>query len=147
MSSSFIPLYSCLKLYCQCFALSSTCGPKCKCQSCNNTPLHAKAIRDSRATILERNPGAFDDKFRGVHSQVPVYAAMPHQETYYTTSHPAEGAASTVATAPPASFAPTATPPPHQRVNKFGCKCRRSLCLKKVRELVSYFLIFQFVLA
>jgi Tesmin/TSO1-like CXC domain, cysteine-rich domain len=55
---------SCLKLYCQCFAQSTTCGPKCRCQECNNTPNHAMEIQTARDTILERNPSAFEDKFR-----------------------------------------------------------------------------------
>lgn len=144
-------LGSCLKLYCQCFALSTTCGPKCKCQTCHNTPLHAEAIAEARKTILERNPSAFDDKFRGSPAPSPYrapssYASPPHSAHtapvgtvatasppahspswhYAPTSHPSTVAASHPRTA-------MGAPPPPPRVNKFGCKCRRSFCLKKVR--------------
>mmetsp|Transcript_39306 Transcript_39306/g.43957 ORF Transcript_39306/g.43957 Transcript_39306/m.43957 type:complete len:1082 (-) Transcript_39306:131-3376(-) len=54
----------CLKLYCQCFGQSGTCGPKCRCQSCHNTPMHIEEIQLARRGILERNPSAFEDKFR-----------------------------------------------------------------------------------
>jgi len=50
----------CLKLYCQCFSASTTCGPKCKCQSCHNTTMHRDDIENARKIILERNPQAFD---------------------------------------------------------------------------------------
>lgn len=54
----------CLKLYCQCFASSTTCGPKCKCLACHNTTMHGRDIDEARKVILERNPSAFEDKFR-----------------------------------------------------------------------------------
>ena len=52
----------CLKLYCQCFSSSTTCGPKCKCQSCHNTSTHSADINEARTAILERNPSAFEIK-------------------------------------------------------------------------------------
>ena len=83
----------CLKLYCQCFSSSTTCGPKCKCQSCHNTTNHSTEINEARTNILERNPCAFDAKVTA-----------------------------------------TLTSPPSP---KFGCKCRRSCCLKKYCECYS----------
>ena len=55
--------HRCLKLYCQCFASSTTCGARCKCNGCQNTPLHQNEIEEARKIILDRNPSAFDDKF------------------------------------------------------------------------------------
>jgi len=55
----------CLKLYCQCFASSIICNPdKCKCLSCENSPGKEKEIDVARNVILERNPSAFEDKFK-----------------------------------------------------------------------------------
>jgi Tesmin/TSO1-like CXC domain, cysteine-rich domain len=50
---------SCLKLYCQCFASSTTCGPKCRCGECHNTTAHASSIESARRAVLLRNPAAF----------------------------------------------------------------------------------------
>jgi hypothetical protein len=115
----------CLKLYCQCFSLSTTCGPKCKCQTCHNTTLHADAIEEARKTILERNPSAFDDKFRGSPTPSQYRPAYSPPSTAPVWSYPP---------APAVAAAPPPPPPPPPRVNKFGCKCRRSFCLKKVRN-------------
>ena len=55
----------CLKLYCQCFASSSICDQsRCKCTSCENVADNVKEIDMARSVILERNPDAFDDKFK-----------------------------------------------------------------------------------
>lgn len=53
----------CLKLYCQCFASSSTCNPsRCKCVNCRNAPEFGDEIQRVREMILERNPKAFERK-------------------------------------------------------------------------------------
>jgi len=55
----------CLKLYCQCFASSIVCDKsKCKCLICENSPGKEKEIEAARNVILERNPSAFEDKFK-----------------------------------------------------------------------------------
>lgn len=132
----------CLKLYCQCFALSTTCGPKCKCQTCYNTTLHSESIEEARKTILERNPSAFDDKFRGGPVTPSPYRGLPPPTPVYHHSSPPgsnwpPSAYKTPPVPPPpmavrAVATPPGPPPPPPRVNKFGCKCRRSFCLKKV---------------
>jgi hypothetical protein len=147
-----VPLsYSCLKLYCQCFASSTTCGPKCKCQACRNTSAHGEFIEDARKTILERNPCAFDDKFRGAMTPNPnvvvrhSYAtkSMSHSAPNLTTGESSCSTLTLQSRSPPASaktLAPAvawSSAPPSKsspsRINKYGCKCRRSFCLKKVR--------------
>lgn len=49
----------CLKLYCQCFCSSQTCGDTCKCSDCHNQPERAQQIETARGMILKRNPKAF----------------------------------------------------------------------------------------
>ena len=215
--NSFL-FYSCLKLYCQCFASSTTCGPTCKCQVCHNTTLHGDDIEKARRTILERNSSAFDDKFRapsavilpsfsarGPSGWMPRQAPYPHQYQYHQqqqqqpmmrppphhpnmapspprhsptmmhmgpppqqqqtfhhqpsgsppppppprhpnlmanaqgmTPSPTNGAPPYRVSPPPQMMqhTPTQSPPalamPPPRMNKYGCKCRRSSCLKKV---------------
>ncbi|CAB9525540.1 tesmin/TSO1-like CXC [Seminavis robusta] len=208
----------CLKLYCQCFASSTTCGPTCKCHVCHNTALHGDAIDAARRTILERNPSAFDDKFRvtashpaamaagnaamtwlnrhhAYHHQPPPPQPMPIQSRHYPVPHHHQPPAShhmyphpqtpqPTASSPPRHLEQQQQPPPpppppssastHQqpqesspanwpyasnpprvspsqvmasirpsppaamapptRMNKYGCKCRRSFCLKKYCE-------------
>lgn len=132
---AFIMLRRCLKLYCQCFALSTTCSGRCKCTVCLNSPLHADSIEEARKTILERNPSAFDDKFKGPVTPSP-YRAPPvpmyhHHASPPTTAWHASSYGTMAVPRPPMAVAPLGPPRP-LRVNKFGCKCRRSFCLKKV---------------
>ena len=159
--------HSCLKLYCQCFASSTTCGSTCKCVACHNGTLHAADIEKARATVLDRNPTAFHDKFpdqtelfpcavpadwSAPRHHPPRYSFPPlappppypqrlqhlnqheHQQNHGSASasysySPPQYAAAAVATSTAA-----AAPPPLRRVNKYGCKCKRSFCLKKYCE-------------
>lgn len=58
----------CLKLYCQCFASSKLCSTEplsgCRCLNCHNTPNNEADRQHARRVILERNPSAFQTKFR-----------------------------------------------------------------------------------
>ena len=62
----------CLKLYCQCFAASTLCGPQCRCLVCKNTPQYEAERQDAIQSILTRNPNAFDTKFSATASDPTV---------------------------------------------------------------------------
>jgi len=75
----------CLKLYCQCFASSALCYSECVCVACENLVGNESKIQTARNSILERNPRAFDDKFKrepivkgnGLSSVGPGAGTMP----------------------------------------------------------------------
>jgi hypothetical protein len=52
--------------YCQCFAAKTFCNPTCNCEACANTADNMELRLDAMKNILERNPNAFDSKFKGV---------------------------------------------------------------------------------
>eukprot|EP00939_MAST-03C_sp_MAST-3C-sp1_P000009 g9.t1 len=51
----------CLKLYCECFAARIYCF-KCNCLSCENNQDHEDSRAKAIASVLDRNPKAFDAK-------------------------------------------------------------------------------------
>ena len=59
----------CLKLYCECFASQKGCGPECGCTDCYNqeqfNDIKQLVVKD----ILEKNPKAFDNKFKKISKQ------------------------------------------------------------------------------
>lgn len=56
----------CLKLYCECFAATGFCGPKCRCEDCHNK----ETLNELRQLIISetvgKNPLAFKSKFKKV---------------------------------------------------------------------------------
>jgi len=54
----------CLKMYCQCFADGRMCGPSCRCLNCANDLEHVELKKAAIRVIIERNPRAFETKFR-----------------------------------------------------------------------------------
>ncbi|EGG13519.1 tesmin/TSO1-like protein [Cavenderia fasciculata] len=53
----------CLKLYCECFANKLLCNG-CHCFGCHNNDANIEVVQRSRSNILERNPEAFNPKFK-----------------------------------------------------------------------------------
>jgi hypothetical protein len=102
----------CLKLYCQCFGVKLYCGRNCRCLTCYNSVKHEKDRKEAMRSILLRNPGAFDTKFKKAGQAAAAAAA----------------AKSAAAAAQAGQEAPE-----RALTHKVGCKCRKSACMKKVR--------------
>lgn len=107
----------CLKLYCQCFNAQLYCGNNCRCLSCYNVAIHEKPRGEAIKTILLRNPTAFDSKFKKTANDTALPIAVPIA---------------------PAPINPTVDIDPARAArllaHKLGCKCRKSSCMKKVRQ-------------
>eukprot|EP01038_Epipyxis_sp_PR26KG_P005396 gene5396-7480_t len=66
----------CLKLYCQCFAIQAFCSSMCRCAACENTSENVTVRNEAVKYILDRNPTAFESKFKNsdTSSAVPIVA-------------------------------------------------------------------------
>lgn len=101
----------CLKLYCHCFAASTTCGVSCSCIDCRNTLESSQEILRARTKILSENGSLrILDK---------------------SSSHRSAGFASSL----PLSSSPTKIRSTLRSTRR--CNCRKSLCLKKYCECYS----------
>lgn len=111
----------CLKLYCQCFGAKLYCGAQCRCVLCCNVPRCEKVRKEAQRLILVRNPGAFDTKFRKLpHLTGSVHADLSPVKTT---------AAGNGSRAPIPGNAEGKV-----LAHKVGCRCKRSNCIKKVRN-------------
>lgn len=68
----------CLKLYCQCFAARAVCKPSCRCADCENSDDHAETRRLAIEAILERNPNAFESKYK----PTPVFGNVENVDVH-----------------------------------------------------------------
>jgi hypothetical protein len=65
-SSLALDLFSYISRYCACFAAKTVCCPTCNCVNCANTVTNIYERQDAVKQILDRNPTAFESKFKNV---------------------------------------------------------------------------------
>lgn len=62
----------CLKLYCECFSKNISCLG-CNCSNCFNNEENKEQRDNAKASILERNPNAFDPRFEITKKDVFIF--------------------------------------------------------------------------
>ena len=72
----------CLKLYCQCFAARALCKG-CNCVGCLNLEAENVSRLEAVRGVLERNPNAFESKFKPVCILIILYSYCIYEVFLY----------------------------------------------------------------